>query len=522
MPPFAAARSRFGLQSLKFSPFLAKKSPFRTHPAIFFHPYDAMSAAVKLLVVEDDPQLADSVSDLLQSEGFQTTIARNGADGLKLGLEEDFDAVITDFRLPGTGGMELLEKLHETKPRLPIIMMTAFTTTDLAIEATRHGAFDYLIKPFRLSELVSVAKRAVQTARINGKPVEIPGDPPSDDERESIIGTSPCMQNVYKEMGRVADKNVPVLIAGESGTGKELIARAIYSHSKRSDRRFIAVSCAAIPETLLESELFGHEKGAFAGADAKRIGRLEQADGGTVFLDEIGDMPLNTQGKILRLLQERAFTRPGGREDHAADVRLIAATHRNLEAAVKTGEFRQDLFYRLSAAVLTVPPLRERAGDIKALAGYFLERYSREYEIDTPPMEDAALELLRDYPWPGNVRELENVIRKALLRCRGYPIARADVESLLGAATLPSVGGAHEHPFSQKVSDVLKQAKNGDISGAYGVLLQDFEREVFAQAIRLAHGHQTNAAKWLGISRITLRDKLDKYELFPKRTTSAS
>lgn len=479
-----------------------------------------MSSVVRLLVVEDDPQLADSVSDLLQTEGFQTTIARDGTKGLKAALEEDFDAVITDFRLPGTGGMELLEKLHESKPRLPVIMMTAYTTTDLAIEATRHGAFDYLIKPFRLSDLVSVAKRAIQTARINGKPVEIPGDPPTEDERESIIGTSPSMQDVYKEMGRVADKNVTVLIQGETGTGKELIARAIYSHSKRAGQPFIAVNCAAIPETLLESELFGHEKGAFTGADARRIGRFEQANQGTLFLDEIGDMPLNTQVKILRVLQERVINRVGGREEIPVDVRIITATNCNLEAAVNSGEFRQDLYYRLNAAILTVPPLRERGEDIKALAGYFLERYSREYEIETPPVEDQAMELLLDYEWPGNVRELENVIRKALLKCRGYPIARADVESLLGSSAVPTLANGQEHPFSQKVTDILKQAKNGDISGAYGVLLQDFEREVFSQAIRLAHGHQTNAAKWLGISRITLRDKLDKYELFPKRTST--
>lgn len=479
-----------------------------------------MSSVVRLLVVEDDPQLADSVSDLLQTEGFHSTIARDGTEGLKKALEEDFDAVITDFRLPGTGGMELLEKIHESKPRLPVIMMTAFTTTDLAIEATRHGAFDYLIKPFRLNDLVSVAKRAIQTARINGRPVEIPGDPPTEDERESIIGTSPSMQDVYKEMGRIADKNVTVLVQGETGTGKELIARAIYSHSKRAEQPFIAVNCAAIPETLLESELFGHEKGSFTGAEAKRIGRFEQANNGTLFLDEIGDMPLNTQVKILRVLQERVINRVGGREEIPVDVRIITATHRNLESAVKSGEFRQDLYYRLNAAVLTIPPLRERGEDIKALSGYFLERYSREYEIDTPPVEEQAMELLLDYEWPGNVRELENVIRKALLRCRGYPISRADVESLLGAATVPAVGGNQEHPFSHKVTEVLKQAKGGEVSGAYGVLLQEFEREVFSQAIRLAHGHQTNAAKWLGISRITLRDKLDKYELFPKRTAT--
>ncbi len=479
-----------------------------------------MSSVVRLLVVEDDPQLADSVSDLLESEGFETTIARDGTEGLRIGLEKDFDAVITDFRLPGTGGMELLEKLHESKPRLPIIMMTAYTTTDLAIEATRHGAFDYLIKPFRLGDLVSVTRRAVQTARINGKPVEIPGDPPTEDERESIIGTSPSMQDVYKEMGRIADKNVTVLIQGESGTGKELIARAIYSHSKRSDGSFIAVNCAAIPETQLESELFGHEKGAFTGAEAKRIGRFEQANQGTLFLDEVGEMPLNTQVKILRLLQDRVMTRVGGREEIPVDVRIIAAAHRNLEAAVKAGEFRQDLYYRLNAAVLTIPPLRERGEDLRGLAGYFLERYSREYEIETPAVEEKAMEMLSDYDWPGNVRELENVIRKALLRCRGYPIACADIESLLGEAAGSPSGDGEEHPFSEKVTEILKQAKNGDVSGAYGVLLQDFEREVFSQAIRLAHGHQTNAAKWLGISRITLRDKLDKYELFPKRSSS--
>ncbi|MFT5467562.1 MAG: nitrogen regulation protein NR(I) [Verrucomicrobiales bacterium] len=480
-----------------------------------------MSSAVRLLVVDDDPELAESICDLLETEGYDVSSTKDGTEGLRMALEETYDCVITDFRLPGTGGMELLETLHAAKPRLPVIMMTAHSTTDLAIEATRHGAYDYLIKPFRLTELVQVTFRAVQTSRINGRPVELGGVAPDpEEEGDAIIGISRVMQDVYKEMGRVADKNVTVLLQGETGTGKELIARSIYYHSKRSEAPFIAVNCAAIPETLLESELFGHEKGAFTGADAKRIGRFEQANNGTLFLDEIGDMPMNTQVKILRVLQERVINRVGGRDEIPVDVRIITATHRNLEAAVRNGDFRQDLYYRLNAALLKIPPLRGREEDIKLLAGYFIERYCTEYEIDKPPVEVEALELLMEHDWPGNVRELENIIRKALLKCRGYPVSRSDIESLLVSSSAPVGDGSSENPFSEKVAQVLKQAKSGEVSGAYGLLLQDFEREVFSQAIQLAHGHQTNAAKWLGISRITLRDKLDRYELFPKRTVT--
>lgn len=480
-----------------------------------------MSSAVRLLVVDDDRELAESICDLLEGEGYLVDLANNGSDGLRMALDDNFDAVITDFRLPGTGGMELLETLHAAKPRVPVIMMTAHSTTDLAIEATRHGAYDYLLKPFRLAELVQVTQRAVQTSRINGRPVEIGGAAPDPgDDRDSIIGVSRVMQDVYKEMGRVADKNVTVLLQGETGTGKELIARAIYYHSKRSDKPFIAVNCAAIPETQLESELFGHEKGAFAGADAKRIGRFEQASSGTLFLDEIGDMPLGAQAKVLRALQDHVINRVGGTEEIPVDVRIIAATHRNLDASVRAGDFLPDLYHRLAAAVLAIPPLRDREDDIRVLAGYFIERYSHEYEIEKPPVEDEVFDLLSEHGWPGNVRELENIIRKALLKCRGYPVSRADIEGLLKSGALPSVEAMGEHPFSLKVAEVLGQARDGEVTGAYGVLLQDFEREVFSQAIRLAHGHQTNAAKWLGISRITLRDKLDKYELFPKRTLS--
>jgi DNA-binding NtrC family response regulator len=329
----------------------------------------------------------------------------------------------------------------------------------------------------------------------------------SDEQTPStLVGESGVMQAIFKEIGRVAATSTGVLIQGESGTGKELVARAIWRHSKRATKPFIAVNCTAIPETLVESEMFGHERGSFTGAEARRIGQFEQAHGGTLFLDEIGDMTLQTQAKLLRVLQEKAIRRLGGREAISIDVRVIAATHRDLVAAMREKQFREDLFYRLNVACIRLPPLRDRVEDIPKMVRYFLGLHSAEMGIPTPPIQKEAMQFLQGHPWPGNVRELENAVRRALLVRPGYPIALSDVHSAMAF----SVGAAakHEASLAALVRENLHRAARGESVGVYNEILGIMERELFLQAIKLARGNQVQAARWLGISRLTLRHRL--------------
>src|SRR6267142_1294994 len=340
-----------------------------------------MASAAKILLIEDDPGIVMTLRRVLTGEGHETLVETRGDSGLDRARRDEFDVVITDMKLPGLDGLELVRELHGAHPRLPIILITAHGTTETAIEATKAGAYDYLLKPFEIPELIGLVERAVASRRLMMEPVDVgaPGE-----ARDALIGNSRLMQSIYKEIGRIASKPVNVLIRGETGTGKELIARAIYQHSERARAPFIAINCAAIPETLLESELFGHERGAFTGAETRRIGRFEQAEHGTIFLDEIGDMSLSTQVKLMRVLQERCVQRLGGKETLPVDVRVIAATHRDLEAGIKTKQFREDLYYRLSVVVITLPPLRERKEDIPDLVRYFLQKHGAEMGNENP------------------------------------------------------------------------------------------------------------------------------------------
>src|ERR1022692_4201773 len=335
-----------------------------------------MPSAAHILLIEDDTSLAANLRQVLEDAGFTVTHSARGDDGLRRAGSVAFDAVLTDLRLPGLGGLDLVRQLHETQPRLPVVLMTAHGTIETAIEATKLGAYDYLQKPFEMEGLISVLHRAVEASRLMREPVTLPDAPV--ESRTALVGTGRAMQDVCKEIGRVAAKPVTILIRGETGTGKELIARAIYQHSPRAKAPFIAINCAAIPENLLESELFGHERGAFTGADQRRIGRFEQADQGTLFLDEIGDLPPNTQVKLLRVLQQQTFQRVGGTEPISVDVRIIAATHRNLETMIHEGKFREDLYHRLNVVSLLLPPLRECREDIPVLVRHFLRRYRSE------------------------------------------------------------------------------------------------------------------------------------------------
>jgi len=468
-----------------------------------------MIANTRILLIEDDLSIAASLGGVLRDEGYAVTLAERGDEGLSLGTNSDFEVVLTDLKLPGVNGLELVRELHQVRPRVPIILMTAHGTTDSAIEAMKLGAFDYLLKPFEMAELLEVLAKAAESNRLMSELVEL-GEVIG--ARDAIVGRGRAMQAIYKEIGRVASKPVNVLIRGETGTGKELIARAIYQHSERANAPFIAVNCAAIPETLIESELFGHERGAFTGAEARRIGRFEQADGGTIFLDEIGDLTVNTQAKLLRVLQERTFHRLGGREDIRIDVRVIAATHQPLEQMIRDRRFREDLFYRLNVASLHLPPLRERIEDLPELVHYFLARFEGELAGGKAAILPEALELLKTPPWPGNVRELENAVRKLLLLARGFPIKAEHVRRVLAPPAPPNV---EQQTLRDMVTAALTSAQAGEIEDAHGRLLQALEQEIFSQAIQLAQGNQARAARWLGVSRITMREKLRQFGLHP-------
>jgi len=342
-----------------------------------------------ILIIDDDDQLRRSFERLLREEGYSVRGAPSGEAGLEIVDKERPDLVILDMRLPGMDGFETFKRIHGLDPKLPVIIVTAYGTTDTAIEATKMGAYDYLLKPFEIPDMLLIIKEALKAGRFMRSRVQM--DPPSDDiTGEAMVGRSRPMQEVYKAIGRVAPTDATVLIRGESGTGKELVARALYQHSVRANRPFLVINCVAIPETLLESELFGYEKGAFTGAVHRKVGKIEQAHGGTVFLDEIGDMPLKIQAKILRLLQEKSIERLGGRQTIPVDVRIIAATNRNLEDAVSEGRFREDLYYRLKVVTIWLPPLRDRAEDIIPLAEYFLSRFSADMNMVNPGMSEEA------------------------------------------------------------------------------------------------------------------------------------
>lgn len=469
-----------------------------------------MNPPPKILLVEDDAAIVTTLRRVLVEEGYEVAVEKAGDTGLARAQAEAFDVVLTDLKMPGLTGLELVRELHRSRPRLPILMMTAHGTTETAIEATQAGAYDYLLKPFEMPELLQLVERAVSASRLMSEPVDI-GE--AGQSRSAIIGNSRAMQSIYKEIGRVAAKPVSVLIRGETGTGKELIARALYQHSDRAGAPFVAINCAAIPETLLESELFGHERGAFTGAEARRVGRFEQADHGTIFLDEIGDMTPGTQVKLMRVLQEKCLQRLGGKETIPVDVRVIAATHRDLESAIRQNQFREDLYYRISVVVLNLPPLRERKEDIPELVRFFLQKYAAEFNVANPAIHPEAMAFLQAQPWPGNVRELENITRKMLLQAQSYTISVDHVRTALAKINLPAAAG--EKSLQAWADELLAAAQRGELADAYARLHETAERAIISRAIELAQGNQAKAARWLGISRMTLREKLILFGLHP-------
>ena len=469
-----------------------------------------MNTATRILLIEDDSGITDTLQRVLVAEGHVVEIERRGDDGLVRAVKDSFNLVITDLKLPGLNGLDIVRQLHPAKPRLPIILVTAFGTTQTAIEAMKLGAYDYLLKPFNIPQLIELVNKAADSNRRMSEPVGL-GE--ASQSRDALVGRSGAMQNIYKEIGRVAAKPVSVLIRGETGTGKELIARAIYQHSDRANAPFIAINCAAIPETLLESELFGHERGAFTGADAKRIGRFEQADHGTIFLDEIGDMTLGTQAKLLRVLQEKTLLRLGGKETISVDVRVVAATHRDLEVAIREKQFREDLYYRLNVVAIILPPLRSRREDVPDLVRYFLGKHGSDLGNANPSIHPEAVEFLQSQSWPGNVRELENVMRKALLAAQNYTITNEHVRTALNKNNGETYSAMRS--FGEYVDELLVAARREEISNLYARVLEIAERELFARAIQQSRGNQAKAARWLGISRITMKAKLVQFGLHP-------
>lgn len=469
-----------------------------------------MKTNPRVLIIEDDRNIATGLQKAMRANGYDVAVQARGDDGLAQALAESYDVVITDLKLPGIEGLDLVRQLHQAKPKLPIILITAHGTTETAIEATKWGAFDYVPKPFEVEELLDLIAKAIESSRLMSEPVEM-GDAAS--TRTAIVGKSRAMQAIYKEIGRIAATPVTVLIRGDTGTGKELIARAIYQHSDRSAAPFIAINCAAIPEALLESELFGHERGSFTGADARRIGRFEQANGGTIFLDEIGDMDPNLQAKLLRVLQEKSIQRVGGKESVPVDVRIIAATHRDLEAAIRERLFREDLFYRLSVMTITLPPLGRRTEDIPDMINYFLRRYGPEVGVASPSITPEAIAFLQSQTWPGNVRELENTVRKALLFARDYTIGVDHVKEIVTKARQSVATTQQTH--AAYITELMDRVERGEIHNAFGKMLADLEPELYAQAIRRTQGNLTKAAQWLGVTRLKMREKLKEFGLHP-------
>jgi DNA-binding NtrC family response regulator len=371
-----------------------------------------------LLIVDDEEDVIYSFRRLLADEGYELLSAHSGEEGVQIFREKRPDLVLMDVRMAGIDGLQALQSIRKIDPKALVIIMTAFSSTGAAIEAMKAGAYDYVLKPFDIEKIKRLLREAMRSSESMKSVVSYQPLLSREDHQQGIIGKSDPMQAVYKEIGRVAAKNIPVLISGETGTGKELVARAIYHHSDRHEKRFIPINCGAIPETLLESELFGHERGAFTGAHARKIGKFEVADEGTIFLDEIGELPHSIQAKLLRALQEKEIERLGGTAPIKVDVRIIAATNRNLPEMIRRKLFREDLYYRLNVVNIELPPLRERIEDIPLLSEYFVERFAADYGGKFTISEE-AVDLLMNYSWPGNVRELENVIKNSLVRAKG-------------------------------------------------------------------------------------------------------
>lgn len=445
-----------------------------------------MSEKPKILVVDDEPEMLNILEKFLKSNGYQVTTCRTAQEALNAVRVTDFDVVVTDVRMPGMSGEALLAELKRMKPAQVVIVMTAYGSIDSAVAAMKLGAFDYITKPFKMEEFLVRIGKGVQERQLRDEVAELRRQAHERYEFANIIGKSKAMQEIFALVRRIADTDTTVLIRGKTGTGKELIARAIHAHSSRRSKPFVAINCGAIPETLLESELFGHEKGAFTGALTTKKGLFEEAHGGTILLDEIGEIPPSIQVKLLRVLQEKEIKRVGGTENIKVDVRVLAATSRDLEAAIRAGQFREELFYRLNVIPIFLPDLKDRREDIPLLVEHFIRKYSKQAAGRIKGITKEALALLMNYDWPGNVRELENVIERAVIMAKGEQIEVADVKRSLPVTPLQT---------------------------AVAKTMEEFEKEHIAQVLKEVGGQRNKAAQILGIDRKTLYLKIKKYGL---------
>ncbi len=497
-----------------------------------------MRAKQFILVVDDERDVITGFRRVFARDEVEMGAAHSGAEALEIIKRRSPDLVVMDLRMPGLDGLQTLKRMRALDPKLLIILMTAFSTSANVIEAMKHGAYDYLVKPFGVEKLREVVLEALKVAHDTRTVVNYEPTLEEEEVGDMIIGKSEAMQNVYKTIGQVASSNATVLITGESGTGKELVSRAIYSHSERANKPFVAVNCAAIPESLLESELFGHERGAFTSATQRRIGKFELANEGTLFLDEIGDMSLATQTKILRVLQSGEFERLGGTETVKVDVRIIAATNRNLEALMDEDRFRPDLYYRLNVVRLHMPALRERKGDVTMLIEYFLRQSLKDRPGKKLNMSASAMEKMENYEWPGNVRELSNTIRNAVLTAKSDTILESDIRLTgesgdgqrqnMNLAGAPHAVGAtplvNKKPEQRAVADdfrfqdienmvepifdsLAEARERGHKFSTFDVM----ERALLVHALNATKGNQLRAAKLLGITRSTLRKRISRY-----------
>ncbi|MCL6477545.1 MAG: sigma-54 dependent transcriptional regulator [Peptococcaceae bacterium] len=459
----------------------------------------------KVLIVDDEEGVCELLRDVLEDAGFEVMLAYNAAEALETLESENPDTVLLDIRLPDADGLQVMDKIKKMGIQAPVILMTAFGTTELAIQAMKQGAHDYLNKPLNLDELLVTVQKAIQMQQLVSEVATLREELEFDaDYVDNLIGQSRHMQDIYKIIGKVADSDITVLIQGESGTGKEVVARAIHSNSRRSNRPFIKINCATIPEHLIESELFGHERGAFTGAVNQKPGKFELAHNGTVFLDEIGELSLNTQVKLLHVLQEKEFERIGSNKSIKVDVRILTATNRDIKRMVEEGKFREDLYYRINVVKVKLPPLRERKEDIPLLYNYFLKKFSAVYNKKITGVSPKAMDMITGYDWPGNVRELKNACEQAVVMARGPVILLDDLP--IGGKNVEFPAGGNDDDIHVNVNDKrpLKE------------IVADVERQVILKALEENNWNRQDTARALKLNRRSLYDKMKEYNLLKK------
>jgi nitrogen regulation protein NR(I) len=468
----------------------------------------------RILIADDEDGLRWVLEKGLRQAGYCVTAVKDGVAALSEADSEPFDLIFLDVRMPGMDGLTLLSRLRESRPDAQVVIMTAHGTMETAISAMQRGAYDYLAKPFDIDQVLLLAERALTARRLAQEVTQLKKGLQEVWEFGALVGRHPKMQEVYKSIGRIVRSDVTVLLRGESGTGKELVARAIHHYSRRAGRPFVAVSSAAIPAQLLESELFGHEKGSFTDAKERKLGRLELAHGGTLFLDEVGDMPLDLQAKLLRALQERSFERVGGHEPIRVDVRVIAATNRDLEALMRESRFRDDLFYRLNVVTLALPPLRERRGDVPLLVEHFLAKHQA--DLGHRAIAPEALDRLAGFDWPGNVRELENVIQRAMVMATSGIILPEHLPiGPVSAAATAAADATLGEVIQKKLLECVRGLRGRPGTNLYALMVGLIEKPLLRAVLRETGGNQVKAAALLGINRNTLRKKLKEHRIDP-------